>query len=80
VSEFGLKDQPWDYESNRRIVREAIEIFGIGRCMFASNAPVSGLRIGFDALVQSVKRMVADFPADDQDRFFWRNAQAFYRL
>jgi predicted TIM-barrel fold metal-dependent hydrolase len=80
VSEFGLKDKPWDYESNRRIVREAISIFGIERCMFATNFPVARLRVDYDTLVRSVGRMIADFPAEDQERFFWRNAEAFYRL
>jgi len=80
VSEFGLKDAPWDYDSNARVVADAIAIFGIERCMFASNFPVAGLRIGYDALVRSVKRMVAGFSAADQERFFWRNAKAFYRI
>lgn len=80
VSEFGLKDQPWDYESNRRIVRDAIAIFGVARCMFATNFPVAGLRIGYDALVRAVQRMLADLPPADQERFFWRNAESFYRL
>jgi predicted TIM-barrel fold metal-dependent hydrolase len=80
VSEFGLKDQPWDFESNRRVVHDAIAIFGIERCMFGSDTPVSGLRIAFDPLVRSMKRMVAHLPAQDQDRFFRRNAQAFYRM
>jgi len=80
VSEFGLKDQPWDYESNRRVVRDAIGIFGIDRCIFASNTPVCRLRIGYDALVRAVKRMVEDHTPEDQERFFWRNAEAFYRL
>jgi predicted TIM-barrel fold metal-dependent hydrolase len=80
VSEFGLKDQPWDYASNRRIVREAIDLFGIGRCMFASNFPVAGLRVDFDTLVRSVSRMLEDFSDADRHRFFVANAVAFYRL
>ena len=80
VSEFGLKGQPWDYRSNRRVVRDAIEIFGIDRCIFATNAPVACLKISYDALVRAVKQMVEDYPEEDQARFFWRNAQAFYRL
>lgn len=80
ISEFGLRDKPWDYESNRRIVLDAIAIFGIERCVFATNFPVAGLRVGYDTLVRSVKRMVAHFPPDDQDRLFWNNAAAFYRL
>jgi predicted TIM-barrel fold metal-dependent hydrolase len=80
VSELGLKDQPWEYESNRRIVLDAIAIFGIERAMFATNFPVAGLRVGYDALVRAVSRMLAPFPAEARERFFWRNAKAFYRL
>jgi len=80
VSEFGLRDRPWDYEANRSIVTEAIAIFGVERAMFASNYPVAGLRIGYGALVDALNRMLADRPQHERDRFFWRNAAAFYRL
>ncbi len=80
VSEFGLKDQPWDYESNRSIVLAAISIFGIERCMFASNFPVAGLRIDYDTLVRSVARMLSGFSAADRTAFFIDNAVRFYRL
>ena len=80
VSEFGLKDSPWDYDSNRRIVTEAIAIFGIERCLFASNFPVASLRIDYDTLVRSLSRMLADRSPADRDRFFWQNAARFYRL
>jgi predicted TIM-barrel fold metal-dependent hydrolase len=80
VSEFGLKDQPWDEESNGRIVREAISIFGMDRCMFATNFPVAGLRVDYNTLVRSVKRMLDPYSADEQSRFFVGNATRFYRL
>jgi predicted TIM-barrel fold metal-dependent hydrolase len=80
VSEFGLKDQPWEYDSNRRIVLEAISIFGIERCMFASNFPVAGLRVDYDRLVRSVSRMLADFGTAEREAFFVHNAARFYRL
>ena len=80
VSEFGLKDQPWDYESNRKIVLAAISIFGIERCMFASNFPVAGLRVDYDTLVRSVAKMLEGFSADDRRAFFVDNAARFYRL
>jgi predicted TIM-barrel fold metal-dependent hydrolase len=80
VSEFGLKDRPWEYEANRRVVRDAIAIFGIDRSMFASNFPVAGLRIGYGALVTALSHMLADLTSDQRDRFFWKNAKAFYRL
>ncbi len=80
LSELGLRNAPWDYEDNRRIVLEAIEIFGARRCMFASNFPVAGLRIGFDALFTAYKRMVADFTRDAQRALFHDNAARFYRI
>jgi len=80
VSEFGLRNEPWDYESNCRIVQDAISIFGIERCMFATNYPVAGLRVGYDTLVRGVKHMLKGFSAEAQNGFFVGNAVQFYRL
>jgi predicted TIM-barrel fold metal-dependent hydrolase len=78
ISEFGLKDQPWDYASNSAVVRDALAIFGVERCMFASNFPVAGLRIGYGDLVRSLARMVDN--EDARTALFWRNAARFYHL
>jgi predicted TIM-barrel fold metal-dependent hydrolase len=80
ISEFGLKDRPWEYAANRRVVLDAMAIFGIERAIFATNFPVAGLRIGYGALVTAVDRMLAHLSADQRERFFWKNAAAFYRL
>lgn len=80
VSEFGLRDAPWDYDSNRRVVYEAIEIFGIERCMFASNFPVAGLRVSYRQLVEDLSRMLADLARSERQAFFHDNASGFYRL
>jgi predicted TIM-barrel fold metal-dependent hydrolase len=80
ISEFGLKDQPWDYQSNRRVVLDALAIFGIERAIFATNFPVAGLRVGYGALVAAISRMLGHLSPADRDRFFWQNAKAFYRL
>lgn len=80
LSEFGLKDAPWDYDDNRRIVLETIDMFGPGRCMFASNFPVAGLRIGFDDLYNAYKRMVADFPAGERRALFHDTVARVYRI
>jgi predicted TIM-barrel fold metal-dependent hydrolase len=80
ISEFGLKDQAWDYASNRGVVLDALAIFGVERAMFATNFPVAGLRIGYGELVAAMSRMLRHLSADQRDRVFWRNAKAFYRL
>src|SRR5262249_17878157 len=80
VSEFGLKDQSWDYGLNRRVVLDALSIFGIERAMFATNFPVASLRIGYAPLVFAISKMLAAFSPDQRERFFWKNAANFYRL
>ncbi len=80
ISEFGLKDAPWDYDSNCAIVRDALTIFGVERCMFASNFPVAGLRISYGDLVRSMARMVDHLSPAQRDGLFWGNAARFYRL
>lgn len=80
VSEFGLKDKPWNYEDNKAIVLEALSIFGINRCMFASNFPVASLRIDYKTLVTSMAQMISGFKLKEQNDFFVNNAAKFYRL
>lgn len=80
VSEFGLKDKPWSYSENQVIVQDALSIFGIERCMFASNFPVASLRIDFNTLVNSVAKMINGYSSKQQQDFFVNNAAKFYRL
>jgi len=80
VSCLCLPEDHWDYEDNRRIVLEAIEIFGIDRCMFASNFPVDSLRVTFDRMFGDFRRMCAGLSGSDQARLFHDNAARFYRL
>jgi predicted TIM-barrel fold metal-dependent hydrolase len=79
LSEFGLRNAPWDFDSNRAIVLEAIDLFGADRCMFASNFPVAGLRIGYTELYNAYKRMVADFSEAEQLMLFHNCAVRFYK-
>jgi len=75
-----LQVAAWDYEDNRRIVLEAIDIFGVERCMFASNFPVDGLRVSYDRMFGDFKRMTADLSASDRRALFHDNAARFYRM
>jgi predicted TIM-barrel fold metal-dependent hydrolase len=80
LSEFGLRGQPWDFEANARIVRETLDLFGWQRCMFASNFPVAGLRIGYAALVDALLRMLAPLGEPQQRAVMGGNALRFYRI
>lgn len=80
LSELGLKDAPWTVEGNRRPVREAVEVFGVERCMWASNFPVAGLRVGYRAQLEGMLEILSDLSSDETDRVFRRNAAEFYRI
>jgi predicted TIM-barrel fold metal-dependent hydrolase len=80
VSELGLHGGRWDAASNRSLIREAVAIFGIERCMFASNLPVSSLSVGLDVLIRTVLEAVPQATQAEIDGIFARNAQRVYRV
>lgn len=75
-----LLEGAWGYEDNRRVVLEAIEMFGVERCMFASNFPVDGLRVPYGRMFDDYKRMTEGFSAAERRALFHDNAARFYRL
>ncbi|VWC35431.1 putative amidohydrolase [Burkholderia stagnalis] len=80
LSEFGLRDAAWNDAENRRIIREAIAIFGWERCLFASNFPVAGLRVTYPALLRTFAAALADLD-DGARRAIWHdNAIRVYRI
>ncbi len=80
LSEFGLRDQPWRREDNLPLLREAVDIFGARRCVFGSNFPVAGLRIGYVDLVDAVASGLEHLPAEDRQAIWHDNAWSLYRL
>jgi len=80
LSELGLRDEAWSIDSNRRVVLEAIEIFGPDRCLFASNYPVAGLRVGFSTQLLAILAMIEDLSPSEQDAILRANALRFYRI
>lgn len=79
LSEFGLRDQPWIEADNRVIVHDTLAIFGWQRCMFASNFPVAGLRIGYPELVAAMMRMLEQLEPGQRQAVMADNALRFYR-
>lgn len=78
ISELGLKDQPWRLEDNRRVILEALDIFGVERCMWASNYPVAGLRIGYQDQVEKIKTILNICTDEERHTIFHDNAIKFY--
>jgi len=61
-------------------IEEAVDLFGVDRCMFASNFPVDGLHGTFDELLRAYATIVAGLDDEARDRLFAGNAARVYRL
>ena len=57
-----------------------IELFGPGRCLFESNFPVDKMGIGWAALWNAFKRIVAGASAAEKQAMFAGTARRVYRL
>jgi L-fuconolactonase len=60
-------------------IEYAIQAFGVGRCMFASNFPVDGMHGTFDELYSSYAAITAGLDGDSRDQLFAANAERIYR-
>ncbi len=80
ISGLGQPCVPWTVAANRPIIRDAISIFGAGRCMFASNYPVDRLCAPFETIFAGFRDAVWDLSQVDQRKLFYDNAVQIYRL
>lgn len=80
ISGLGVPGQPWTVQSNGPIVRDAISIFGVTRCMFASNFPVDSLVARYDQIFDGFLEITRDMPQDGRDMLFHGNARRLYRI
>jgi predicted TIM-barrel fold metal-dependent hydrolase len=80
ISGFAMFDPNWTVESIRPFVRDTIDLFGIDRCMFASNFPVDKLFCTYDAVFDAFETLTSDFSAADHAKLFGANAERIYRL
>ena len=62
------------------MIRDAIAIFGVDRCMFASNYPVDRLAGPFATIFAGFRQAVADRPEAEPQMLFQDNARRIYRL
>jgi predicted TIM-barrel fold metal-dependent hydrolase len=80
ISGLGQPGQAWTVASNGPVVLDTIAIFGIERCMFASNFPVDSLVADFDTIFDGFKAIVAHLRTTEQAALFHDNAVRLYRL
>ena len=80
ISGLGQPSQPWTVASNCNVVRDAISIFGVNRCMFGSNFPVDRLCATFNDIYRGFNEIVSKFSHEHRDKLFRSNAVDYYRM
>lgn len=80
LSGMGFVCRSWTKVNIEAFVREAIDLFGVERCMFASDTPTDKLFGTIDRYMEAYHAIVADFPEEDRRALFGRNANRLYRL
>ena len=80
ISGLGQPGKPWTVASNHDIVRATIDLFGVRRCMFASNFPVDSLCASFASIFEGFREMVRDLSAAEQRALFHDNAVRVYAM
>jgi len=80
ISGLGMFNPKWTINSTRIFVEKTIQIFGIERCMFASNFPVDKIFNTFDNYWNSFKEITKDYSENDKKLLFSSNAEKYYRI
>jgi predicted TIM-barrel fold metal-dependent hydrolase len=80
ISGLGQPGTAWTVDANGPLVLDTIDMFGVERCMFASNFPVDSLVADFETIYRGFMRIVEHFPLNDQRKMFCDNARRVYRI
>ena len=59
-------------------LEHAIDVFGVDRCLFASNFPVDGMHGSFDELYSTFAQVTQGLDDDARDKLFAANAERIY--
>jgi predicted TIM-barrel fold metal-dependent hydrolase len=80
ISGLGMRDHRWTTDSITPWVLEAIDVFGIDRCLFGTNWPVDSLYSTYGQLVAAYRSIVGSFSAAEQRALLGGNAERLYRI
>ena len=80
ISGLGQPGAAWTVAANGGIVRTTIDLFGVDRCMFASNFPVDSLCATFATIYGGFREIVRDLSPAEQRALFHDNAIRIYAM
>lgn len=80
ISGIGIPGRPWTVADNGPIVRTVLELFGVERCLFASNWPVDTLCAEFRTIFEGFLEITRDLAGTERTKLFFANACRVYRI
>ncbi len=80
ISALGMFSGEFTADRIKQFVLDTIEIFGVDKCMFASNYPVDMLFSSYAAIWNAYDEITSDFSDSDRDKLFKSNAERYYRI
>ncbi|WP_336945361.1 amidohydrolase family protein [Asaia sp. HN010] len=80
LSGYGFISRNWQFEDVAPVLTEVIDLFGVGRCMFASDFPTDLLFAPARQTIETWLRFVEPFSTDEKRALLGGTAARFYRM
>jgi predicted TIM-barrel fold metal-dependent hydrolase len=80
LSGLGMYSNGVTYRQARQVIRDAIQIFGVGRTIYGSNFPLEKLHTSYEEFFGIYHQVMAEYSEAEQRAVFHDNAMKFYRL
>jgi len=80
LSGFDMYDHNWTVESLAEPILQVVDCFGVDKCLFASNFPVSKLYRSYRELLDAHMAILSFLNQSEKEKIFHDNAANVYRL
>ena len=70
----------WTQESVMKRTQPCFDLFGLDRCVFASNFPVDRMNVSFSDVIACLQPIMQRYTPEERDKYFSGNAKKFYGL
>lgn len=80
ISGLGMGDNDWTEASIRPYVETCIELFGVDRCLFATNWPIDSLWSDYGDVVSAYRNITLGYSKSEIAKLFSENAQNIYQI
>jgi len=80
LSGLGMYSNGLTYPQARQVIRDVIQIFGVGRTIYGSNFPLEKLHTSYADFFAIYRNVLAEYTEAEQRAVFHDNAVKFYRL